>query len=185
MQGTAPHLRGQLAFWSRSFIHHPLAQFLDRPYATHTRHLSQGPHVFVGSSGTLHTVSVVSPLAFPQPLELLALEWFSGLRLEEKLVLTSVLGLWWARCHLPRLFAPHLGSTSGLAPLSLGESGLLMTTGHPSANFTDPQSSLARAFAPNQLGLACPGRPWAGLSPGRGRAQGVSSQAPGRAFSAL
>jgi hypothetical protein len=130
VEGPAPHLRGQLAFWSRSFIHHPLAQFLARPYATHTGHLSQGPHVSMESSGTLHTVSGVSPLAFLQPLEPAALEWFSRLRLE-KLVLTSVLDLWWARCHLPHLFAPHLGSTSGLAPLSLGELGLLMTNGAP------------------------------------------------------
>lgn len=50
MEGPAPHFCGQLALWSRSFIHHPLAQFLDRPYAIFTGYLSQGPHVSVGSS---------------------------------------------------------------------------------------------------------------------------------------
>lgn len=70
-----------------------LAQFLDRPYAIHTGFLSQGPYVSVGPFRTLHTRSGAPPLAFPQPLEPAASELFSRLRLEKKLVLTSVLGL--------------------------------------------------------------------------------------------
>lgn len=40
VEGPAPHFCGQLALWSRSFNHHPLAQFLDRPCAIHTGYLA-------------------------------------------------------------------------------------------------------------------------------------------------
>lgn len=83
----APHFCDQLALWSRSLLPHHLAPFLDRPYA-----LLQGPHVSVGLPALFTLVPGASPPTFPQPLEPAASEWFPGLRLEEDLVLVSVLG---------------------------------------------------------------------------------------------
>lgn len=116
----APHFHGQL-LWSRPLLPHPLAPFLDRPYALLTWYFLQDPHVSVGFPAlitTLYLELLLWHFSAARTCSLRVVPWaltggIFGLGLSS--------GHWWSRCHLLHLSTPHPGSASCLALLSLNE----------------------------------------------------------------